>query len=202
MSSCESPGEVSTTKPKTAEGARDELTELVVQYQKSPDRALLEDIIHHPSFVSAYTYILRVCRKESEDVSQTFFVEIVSSIMHFNSYIGSFRTWALAIAKNVVAGWNRKKCKEKLTYTDLVDENSLRTEARALLILQVDETLDKIKNSDLLVKKHIEEMTGIEIADRLGINLDAANKRIQRAEAEFRKLSSGALDDNGDDDDR
>lgn len=182
-----------TPEPKTAKGARDELTELVIRYQHSPDRNLLKGILTHYSLNSAHTFISRICRKDSKDVTQEFYIRICTSILNFNADRSTFSTWAYGIAQNTVLNWYRET-KKTPVYTDHLDENSLRTEEDGFSYLQrsrlredIRKVFEKTANSDLVELYLIGDFTRDEIAQEMGLNTTTVQYRLRTAKNKLTK---------------
>lgn len=178
-----------TPEPKTAKGARDELTELVIRYQHSPDdRNLLKNILTHHSLNGARASIFRICRKDSEDVTQEFYIQICRAILKFNAGGPSFVAWACGVARHVALNWNRET-KKNPVYTDHIDENSLRTEEDGFSYLQrsrlredILKVLEKTENSDLVSRYLILDFTQDEIAQEMGLPTPTVQYRLRSAQ--------------------
>ncbi len=144
-------------------------------------------------FVWRYAANHRVPPMALDDVVQEVFVVVHNRLASFEGR-SSIRTWIAGIAQNVVRGYLRKPG-NRAAGDHLEDEEQVRAddcspaealERKAALEL-LDEMLDKMTElqREVFILYEIEQLSGVEIADLLGVNENTLRTRLLAARKVF-----------------
>ena len=131
-----------------------------------------------------------------DDVTQEVFLVAMRRIAEFEGR-SSARTWLFGILRRVVS--DHRRARQRLDIRDSVDLDELagrdsgphrkaeRAEAVELLHTMLDK-LDENKR-EVFILAELEQMTGRQIAEALGINLSTVNARLRDAREELEIIS-------------
>ena len=139
----------------------------------------------------------------AEDLAQETLLEAWRNAHKLHDPSGGER-WLAAIARNVCLRWGRRSGRD-LTSVALLDEAvaaaehvELETDLdRAELAGLLDRALAELPEDtrDVLVRRYVDELTPAEIAQALGISVDAVSMRLTRGKAALRRILASELRD-------
>jgi RNA polymerase sigma-70 factor (ECF subfamily) len=156
-------------------------------------------------FVPVFRYIfLRTKdKKDSEDLTQTVFLKVYSSISRFQEHGKSPLAYFFTVARNTVIDYWKKKREVVVndlsetpeTSHDHSDENLHRDIEREEAAKSIHEALDKLSEEQekVVVLKFINEFSNREIADLLGKSEEAVRQLQCRALKALRQHLKDAL---------
>lgn len=140
--------------------------------------------------IFAYTYKQVFDQQLSMDLTQEIFIRALQSIQNFDDKKGTFRTWIYQIATNHCTDYFRSKVFQTIKQTDIVEQVEIDGEDEVLKqvfqkqqleeIHQIMSTLDKV-DRQILFKKLFDELTFLEIAEKLHIPLSTAKTKYYKA---------------------
>ncbi len=138
---------------------------------------------------------------DAEEVTQDVFLRVFHGLPRFEGR-SSFRTWLFRIARNESATRYRKlKVRQERgqTYADaerqgppsVVEPVGIDSGYHGV----VGQVLDQLGESDreVLILRHVAELSFDELAEVLGVSLSAAKMRLYRAEERFRGIADPPL---------
>jgi RNA polymerase sigma-70 factor (ECF subfamily) len=144
-------------------------------------------------FVWRYAANRRVPPAALDDVVQEVFVVVHSRLASFEGR-SSIRTWIAGIARNVVHGYLRKPG-NRAAGEHIDNEEQLRAEGvspaealeRKAALELLDEMLDKMTElqREVFILYEIEQLSGVEIAETLGVNENTLRTRLLAARKVF-----------------
>jgi RNA polymerase sigma-70 factor (ECF subfamily) len=144
-------------------------------------------------FVWRYAANRRIAPMAIDDVVQEVFVVVHNRLPSFEGR-SSLRTWLAGIAHNVVRGYLRKPG-NRAAGEHLENEEQVRAEGcspaealeRKAAILLLDQMLDKMTGlqREVFILCEIEELSGVEIAEVLGVNENTLRTRLLAARKVF-----------------
>jgi RNA polymerase sigma-70 factor (ECF subfamily) len=149
---------------------------------------------HEPSvFRSCVRYL--GSEVEAEEVTQDVFMRVFHGLPGFRAE-ARFRTWLFRIVRNECSTRyaKLKRLQERrAAYAELVDREETATSPKPAIdeapySHDVEATLAALSDEDrqVLVLRHVGELTLEELADTLGIKLSTAKMRLYRAQDRFR----------------
>jgi RNA polymerase sigma-70 factor (ECF subfamily) len=178
-----------------ADGISDE--QLVAQaqaelpYNTSSFEALVR--AHEPRVFEACARYLGN-EQDAEEVSQDIFVRVFHGLPEFEGR-ASFRTWLFSVVRNECASRYRKR-KRADEQRAAISAQMLEERDTAVLALEpqqewtgpVGEAVGRLSEQDreVLILRHVGELSFQEIAKALGLGLSATKMRLYRAEERFR----------------
>jgi RNA polymerase sigma-70 factor (ECF subfamily) len=132
--------------------------------------------------------------QDAEEVSQDIFVRVFHGLPKFERR-ASFRTWLFSVVRNECASRYRKR-KRAEEQRAAISAQMLEERDTAVLALEpqqewtgpVGETIGRLSEQDreVLVLRHVGQLSFQEIAAALGLGLSATKMRLYRAEERFR----------------
>ena len=150
--------------------------------------------------------IYRSCRKylkdpqDAEEAAQDVFLRVFFNIGKFEGR-SSFKTWLFRIVVNTCASRYRMRRRLEERHADYVRDIELipdREPAAHRLDLDdgpLSEALDRLppRDRDMLVLRHVAELSFQEIAEALHLGLSASKMRLYRAENRLREALGGPV---------
>jgi len=131
-------------------------------------------------------------RADAEDVAQGTLVKAFYALPRFRGD-AAFRTWLRRIATNEAFNWHRRQ-RDVLVTGERPPEPSVASgyaalEARDTLMVVLDSLSYPYR--EVLVLRHVEELSMQQIAEQAGIGLSAAKMRLKRAREQFMEVHRG-----------
>jgi RNA polymerase sigma-70 factor (ECF subfamily) len=181
------------TQPEGAQGADGVANERATQGKEEGVLAFREIYDAYFGFVWRYAANHRVPPMALDDVVQEVFVVVYSRLPSFEGR-SSLRTWLAGIAHNVVRGYLRKPG-NRAAGERIENEEQIRAEAsgpaealeRKAALELLDEMLDKMTElqREVFILYEIEQLSGAEIAEVLGVNENTLRTRLLAARKVF-----------------
>jgi RNA polymerase sigma-70 factor (ECF subfamily) len=150
----------------------------------------------HVDFV--WRNVRRLLRFDAQvdDVTQEVFLVAMRRLDEFEGR-SSARTWLYAILRRVVSDHRRARERRKIRDSADLEEIAAkdggphRSAERAEAVKVLHELLDKLDENkrEVFILSELEQMTGREIAESLGITLSTVNARLRDAREELEVLS-------------
>jgi RNA polymerase sigma-70 factor (ECF subfamily) len=181
------------TQPEGAQGADGVANERATQGKEEGVLAFREIYDAYFGFVWRYAANHRVPPMALDDVVQEVFVVVYSRLSSFEGR-SSLRTWLAGIAHNVVRAYLRKPG-NRAAGEHIENEEQIRAEAcspaealeRKAAVELLDEMLDKMTElqREVFILYEIEQLSGAEIAEVLGVNENTLRTRLLAARKVF-----------------
>lgn len=157
----------------------------VLQRARSGDRAAIEALLvrHQPDL---RRFARRVCRtsEDADDATQHAMVKLATELPAFRG-VAKLTSWLFTIVKReclrLIARVRRNVPADKLDA-----RLAIARELDVLLTLQRALSSLDPRLREVLLLRDVEELTGPEVAGRLGISLEAMKSRLHRARTEMR----------------
>ncbi len=188
--------------PKEVEDA-----ELVARVRKGgPGAEQAYDVLirRHQDWVYRFVYYLVGIRSDSEDVTQEVFLKVYLSLDTYRQE-ASFKGWLRTVAMRTAFNWQRDRGTAR-RYTDAAGEaqqvaGADRTRAQQDKAFEAREIIASLLGKlpyayrEILILRHLEEMSVQDIANSLQIGKSAAKMRLKRAREQFEELYSQEVGD-------
>jgi RNA polymerase sigma-70 factor (ECF subfamily) len=136
---------------------------------------------------SVYAYLVSLCRDRTlaEDLMQETFIKATRALGGYRG--GSPRAWLFAISRTVFLDHARRESPRRTAADDLdLPETGESDYAEVDAIERALETLPERQRTALLLSDRV-GMSGVEVAETLGISEGAARVLIHRARSAFRR---------------
>jgi RNA polymerase sigma-70 factor (ECF subfamily) len=170
-----------------------ELTdEELVRHVKDGDKDCLDVLVkaHFPKVHSRVHHL--VPEPDVDDVTQDIFMGLMDSICTFEER-SAFTTWFHRVAMNKVADYHRKTARRKEDLNDDQDQQIFNPWDETDDGLILEELLREIpqKYRDILILRHSDGLSFVEIAQSLTLSYEATRSRYRRAMSLIRKKTIG-----------
>ena len=175
----------------------------LIRSVQSGDHKAFELLVHrYQRQVANLIYMTMSSRDDVEDIAQEVFIRVYRSLPKFK-FDASFFSWLYRITTNLCIDEIRKRKITKVLSLDFLTEDvlektrknkehalptdSILTDEKHLVIQSALKRL-KPEHREILVLREYEDLGYTEIADTLGISLEAVKSRIFRARVELKNL--------------
>ena len=177
--------------------------ELVVMYATGNNATFDILLNRYKSSVHAYIYYIVRDRDLTEDIFQETFVKVIMTIKQGRyTENGKFKAWITRIAHNLIIDHFRQERNENTISNDEVEVdlfNDMRlcekTVEDAMVETQVFSDVKKMveylpdNQREVLEMRYYQNMSFKEIADRTGVNINTALKRMRYAILNMRRMA-------------
>jgi RNA polymerase sigma-70 factor (ECF subfamily) len=183
--------------------------ELMLRLQKGDEQAFTEIVSSCERLVLNFAYRYLGDERKAEDIAQETFLRIYRARHNWKPE-ASFRTWMLTIATRLCLNEIRSRKRERRVFrpvgsagesdfwANAPDENSisplegLLVNERAALVRKAVETLSDNRRAALLLQR-FEGLSYREVADAMGLTLEAVRSLLVRARKNLRQRLSPLL---------
>jgi RNA polymerase sigma-70 factor, ECF subfamily len=177
----------------------------LIQAVQAGDHKSFESLVRrYQRQVASQIYLSLGNRDEVEDIAQEVFIRVYQSLHRFK-FDGSFYSWIYRITLNLCIDEVRKRKIRKVLSLDFLTEDSLEKNKKVKghhtpVETMLEEEKKKMIQSalgklsleyrEVLILREYQDFSYNEIAEALGLTLEAVKSRIFRARTEMEKLLS------------
>ncbi|HGJ65630.1 TPA: RNA polymerase sigma factor [bacterium] len=156
--------------------------EELIRRIKNGDQDCLEALVklHLPKVHNRVNNL--VPEYDVDDVTQDIFVGLINSIYSFEER-SAFATWFHRLTMNKVADYHRKTSRNKYNTSDIYAQQTFNPWEKLDNDLVIEQILREIPNKykEILILRHSECLSFIEIAQKLDLGYEATRSRYRRA---------------------
>ena len=188
---------------KTEATVTDDFT--LIRAIQAGDHQVFESLVRrYQHQVANLIYLTMGNREEVEDIAQEVFIRVYRSLPRFN-FDASFFSWLYRITMNLCIDEIRKRKIRKVLSLDFLTEDALETSRKnrehtlpsdEMLLEEKREVIHSAlqrltsEHREVLLLREFQDYSYHEIAETLGLSMEAVKSRIFRARAELKVLLS------------